>query len=252
MPGVKTNEREGTRAVLRHSRMSASKVRQVLNLIRGQDVDRAAEILSLGDREAAVTVGKVLASAVANAVHNDGLDAEELFVSACYADEGSTLKRWRPRARGRATRIRKRTSHITIIVSRLPEDRIARRRAKQAANTSQRSRRVAGSRRRQQAESTAATESVVDEQDTGAEAWDDEATHADDLVTETEAGPLEESDLDPEADVAEHDDVVTETEAGPLEESDDEVDAVDDATDEVSDAGDDEDTDGDSAEEKGK
>ena len=80
MPGVKTNEREGTRAVLRHSRMSATKVRQVLDLIRGQDVDRAAEILSLGDREAAVTVGKVLASAVANAVHNDGLDAEELFV----------------------------------------------------------------------------------------------------------------------------------------------------------------------------
>ena len=152
MPGVKTNEREGTRAVLRHSRMSASKVRQVLDLIRGQDVDRAAEILSLGDREAAVTVGKVLASAVANAVHNDGQDAEELFVSACYADEGSTLKRWRPRARGRATRIRKRTSHITIIVSRLPDDRIARRRAKQAANTSQRSRRVAGSRRRQQPE----------------------------------------------------------------------------------------------------
>jgi large subunit ribosomal protein L22 len=253
MPGVKTNEREGTRAVLRHSRMSASKVRQVLNLIRGQDVDRAAEILSLGDREAAVTVGKVLASAVANAVHNDGLDAEELFVSACYADEGSTLKRWRPRARGRATRIRKRTSHITIIVSRLPEDRIARRRAKQAANTSQRSRRVAGSRRRQQAESTPATESVVDQQDTGAEAWDDEATHADDLVTETEAGPLEESDLDPEAetDGAEHDDVVTETEAGPLDESDDEVDAVDGATEEAE-PGDDEDTDGDSAEEKGK
>ena len=78
-------------------------------------------------------VGKVLASAVANAVHNDGLDAEELFVSACYADEGSTLKRWRPRARGRATRIRKRTSHITIIVSRMPDERIARRRAKQSA-----------------------------------------------------------------------------------------------------------------------
>ena len=158
VPGVKTNEREGTRAVLRHSRMSASKVRQVLDLIRGQDVDRAAEILSLGDREAAVTVGKVLASAVANAVHNDGLDAEELFVSACYADEGSTLKRWRPRARGRASRIRKRTSHITIIVSRLPDDRIARRRAQQAANTSQRSRRVAGSRRRrQQAQATEST-----------------------------------------------------------------------------------------------
>ena len=121
MPGVKTNEREGTRAVLRHSRMSATKVRQVLNLIRGQDVTLAAEILANGDREAAAVVGKVLASAVANAVHNDGQDADELYVSACFADEGSTLKRWRPRARGRATRIRKRTSHITIIVSRMPE-----------------------------------------------------------------------------------------------------------------------------------
>ena len=200
MPGVKTNEREGTRAVLRHSRMSAYKVRQVLDLIRGQDVDRAAETLSLGDREAAVTVGKVLASAVANAVHNDGLDAEELFVSACYADEGSTLKRWRPRARGRATRIRKRTSHITIIVSRLPEDRIARRRAQAAANTSQRSRRVAGSRRRQRAEATAeSTAPEADELDTGSEAWPEDAVQADDVVTETEAGPLEESDLDAEA-----------------------------------------------------
>ena len=100
MPGVKTNEREGTRAVLRHNRMSASKARQVLDLIRGQDVDRAAEILSLSDREAAITIGKVLNSAIANAVHNDGLDPEDLYVSACYADEGGTLKRWRPRARG--------------------------------------------------------------------------------------------------------------------------------------------------------
>jgi large subunit ribosomal protein L22 len=256
VPGVKTNEREGTRAVLRHSRMSASKVRQVLNLIRGQDVDRAAEILSLGDREAAATVGKVLASAVANAVHNDGLDAEELFVSACYADEGSTLKRWRPRARGRATRIRKRTSHITIIVSRLPEDRIARRRAKQAANTSQRSRRVAGSRRRQQSESSgssAPTRSAADEKGTGSEAWDEEATHADDLVTETEAGPLEETDLDPGAEPTGHgteDGVVTETEAGPLDESDLDVDAK--AADGATDQDEDEDTDGDSAEEKGK
>jgi large subunit ribosomal protein L22 len=252
--------------------MSASKVRQVLNLIRGQDVDRAAEILALGDREAAVTVGKVLASAVANAVHNDGLDAEELYVSACYADEGSTLKRWRPRARGRATRIRKRTSHITIIVSRLPEERIARRRAKQAANTSQRSRRVAGSRRRQRSEE--ATTSSTTGTDTGTGAWSDEAVHADDLVTETEAGPLEESDLDPDGvddetddtiDDTVDDELVTETEAGPLEESD--LDGTDTATDETagtesdadepdtdgSDAdGSDTDTDGDSAEEKGK
>jgi large subunit ribosomal protein L22 len=195
MPGVKTNEREGTRAVLRHSRMSASKVRQVLNLIRGQDVTLAAEILANGDREAATVVGKVLASAVANAVHNDGQDAEELYVSACFADEGSTLKRWRPRARGRATRIRKRTSHITIIVSRMPDERIARRRAKQSAAGAQRSRRVAGSRRSRRAEDPSTSTTATATTDTGAEAWPEDAVHADDVVTETEAGPLEESDL---------------------------------------------------------
>ncbi len=256
MPGVKTNEREGTRAVLRHSRVSAYKVRQVLDLIRGQDVDRAAEILSLGDREVATTVGKVLASAVANAVHNDGLDAEELYVSTCYADEGSTLKRWRPRARGRATRIRKRTSHITVIVSRLPEDRIARRRARLATSTSHRSRRVAGSRRRQRAEEVSTTGAPADELDTGSEAWPEDAVHADDVVTETEAGPLEESDLDEDDGAGagargETDDVVTETEAGPLEESDLEPEAEADG-DVVTDEHDEEDADGDAAGEKGK
>ena len=202
MAGVKTNEREGTRAVLRHSRMSASKVRQVLNLIRDQDVTLAAEILANGDREAAAVVGKVLASAVANAVHNDGLDAEELYVSACFADEGSTLKRWRPRARGRATRIRKRTSHITIIVSRMPDERIARRRAKQSAAGAQRSRRVAGSRRGRSGVATPTTpvSPTVDGGDTGAEAWPEDAVHADDVITETEAGPLEASDLEGTAD----------------------------------------------------
>jgi large subunit ribosomal protein L22 len=250
VPGAKTNEREGTRAVLRHSRMSASKVRQVLDLIRGQDVDRAAEILSLGDREAAVTVGKVLASAVANAVHNDGLDAEELFVSACYADEGSTLKRWRPRARGRATRIRKRTSHITVIVGRLPDDRIARRRAQQAASGSQRSRRVAGSRRRQRAETTESTTPVLEDNDTGAEAWPEDAVHADDLVTETEAGPLEESDFDGDAEGLDTEESGEAEATGEAEETDttDETDADDGAD---GDGADDE-TDGGSAGEKDK
>jgi large subunit ribosomal protein L22 len=148
MPGLKTNERPGTRAVLRHCRMSATKARVVLNLIRGKDVDRATEILRDTPREAAEIVGKLLASAVANAVHNDGEDAEELYVSACYADEGATLKRWRPRARGRATRIRKRSCHITVIVSRMPEDRLIRRRAERQAAGAQRQRRVAESRRR--------------------------------------------------------------------------------------------------------
>jgi large subunit ribosomal protein L22 len=148
VPGVKTNERPGTRAVLRHYRMSATKARVVLNLIRGRDVERAAEILRDTPREAAEVVGKLLASAVANAVHNDGEQAEDLYVSACYADEGLTLKRWRPRARGRATRIRKRSCHITVIVSRMPEERLERRRAERHAAGAQRQRRVAESRRR--------------------------------------------------------------------------------------------------------
>jgi large subunit ribosomal protein L22 len=148
MPGLKTNEREGTRAVLRHARISPYKVREVLDLVRGRPVHEAEDILRFSDRDAAFTVGKVLHSAVANAENNDELDPEELYVSACFADEGTTIKRWRPRARGRATRIRKRTSHITIIVSRLPEEELqrlqARRRAEQLA---QRARRVAGARR---------------------------------------------------------------------------------------------------------
>jgi large subunit ribosomal protein L22 len=148
MPGLKTNEREGTRAVLRHARISPYKVREVLDLVRGKPVHEAEDILRFSDRDAAIVVGKLLHSAVANAENNDELDPEELYVSACFADEGTTIKRWRPRARGRATRIRKRTSHITIIVSRLPEDQLqrlqARRRAEQLA---QRARRVAGARR---------------------------------------------------------------------------------------------------------
>jgi large subunit ribosomal protein L22 len=148
MTGVKTNERPGTRAVHRHCGMSASKARQVLDLIRGEDVQRAAEILTGTEREAAELIGKVLSSAVANAAHNDSQNPEELYVSACYADEGATMKRWRPRARGRATRIRKRTCHITIIVSRLPADQLELRRRRMEAVSANRSRRVDASRRR--------------------------------------------------------------------------------------------------------
>src|SRR3954447_5073772 len=145
--GVKTNERPGTRAVAKYIRISPYKVREVLDLIRGQHVQRAAEILQFSERDAAIVIGKVLTSAVANAHNNDGLDPEELYVSACYADEGVTIKRFRPRARGRAGRIRKRTCHITVIVSRLPDEQLSRLRAKQAAEqAARRGRRVAGSR----------------------------------------------------------------------------------------------------------
>src|SRR5215210_6602389 len=130
-----------TRAVARYVRISPYKVRQVLDLIRGYDADRALEILKFCERDAAIVVGKLLASAVANAEHDHAMVGDELFVSACYADEGPTLKRWRPRARGRATRIRKRTCHITLLVSRLPDRELQERRARRAQG-------VTGDRRR--------------------------------------------------------------------------------------------------------
>jgi len=148
MPGPKTNEREGVRAVLRHARVSAFKVRPVLDLIRNQPVMMAEDILRFCERDPAILVGKVLHSAVANAGPPNGdLDPEELYVSACYADEGTTVKRWRPRARGRATRIRKRTCHVTVIVTRLAGEDLVRVRARQEAEmAARRGRRVSASR----------------------------------------------------------------------------------------------------------
>ena len=167
---VKTNERPGTRAVLRYCHLSGYKAREVLELIRGVEYARSLEILDHCERSAAPVVAKLLRSAGANAEHNDGLDPDELFVASCFADEGSTLKRWRPRARGRATRIRKRTCHITIILARMPDEQLARRRARVAAEAAERrARRVAGARRRSRAEQpgesapSAAAGEVVDE-----------------------------------------------------------------------------------------
>ena len=190
MPGVKTNERPGTKAVHRHCRMSASKARQVLDLIRGEDVDRAAEILRTTEREAAEVIGKVLRSAVANATHNDSQSADELFVSACFADEGTTMKRWRPRARGRATRIRKRTCHITVIVSRLPDEQLERRRRRMEAVSSHRSRRVESSRRRADLSGRLsrrrAAHAAAAEAEAAAEEHEHEHQHdADDVTDET-------------------------------------------------------------------
>jgi large subunit ribosomal protein L22 len=149
MTASKTNERPGTRAFLRGFPMSASKARVVLNIIRGEDVTTARDILSGTTREAADVIGKVLASAVANAVNNDGMLAEELYVSAAYADEGITMKRFSPRARGRAGKIFKRSTHITVIVSRMDEERLEMMRsARTAQAAATRSRRVASSRRR--------------------------------------------------------------------------------------------------------
>lgn len=104
------------RAVARYVRVSPYKARQVADQIRGKDLEEARYIIRFSPKAAARLVGKVLESAVANAENNNGLRAEDLVVVNCYVDEGPTLKRWRPRALGRATRIRKRTSHITVVL----------------------------------------------------------------------------------------------------------------------------------------
>ena len=170
----KTNERPGVRAVHRSAGFSAYKAREVLDLIRNKSVAEARTILQFCERSAADEVAKVLDSAVANAANNNDIPPDELFVSACYADEGSTMKRWRPRARGRATRIRKRTCHITVIVGRYTQTELDRRNARLAAKgqtasspSADRARRVSRSRsgepKATEAEATAVDESAVDE-----------------------------------------------------------------------------------------
>jgi large subunit ribosomal protein L22 len=167
MAGPKTNEgatavgeRTGTRAQARYLRCSASKAREVLDLIRGLDVERADGVLRFTERAIARDVRKVLASAVANAQNNDSQDPAELKVVACFADEGPTLRRFRPRARGRATRIRKRTCHITVIVGRMTEAELDHKRQKEesAGRTPGRARGGAAARRARVAKSRQATE----------------------------------------------------------------------------------------------
>ena len=97
-------------------RIPPRKARIVIDLIRGKDAAEAAAILKFTPNVAAEAVGKVLKSAVANAVNNHDMDEEKLYVKACYANEGVTLKRFMPRAKGSASAIHKRTSHITIVV----------------------------------------------------------------------------------------------------------------------------------------
>ena len=105
-------------ATAKFIRMSPTKARQVIDLIRGRHVEDARRVLKFNARGAALPVGKVLDSAIANAEHNRGLPADELVVVRAWADEGPTLKRFRPRAMGRATRVRKRTCHISVVVGR--------------------------------------------------------------------------------------------------------------------------------------
>jgi large subunit ribosomal protein L22 len=173
-----------TIARLRYHRASPSKVRQVLRLIVGSDANEAREILRFCERGPSEPVMKLLDSAIANAEHNDNVPEDELFVVRAYADEGPTLKRGRPRARGRYGRIKKRTSHITIVVARYDDDELERRRQRDAAVAApsrvSRRRRVQESRRR----ARAATEDHDHDHDHDDHDHDDETDEA--LVDEVD------------------------------------------------------------------
>jgi large subunit ribosomal protein L22 len=106
-----------TMATLRGARVSAQKARLVADQVRGKPVEEALNLLSFSTKKAAAIVRKVLNSAIANAEHNEGADVDELKVSTIFVDEGTTLKRIMPRAKGRADRISKRTCHITVKVA---------------------------------------------------------------------------------------------------------------------------------------
>jgi large subunit ribosomal protein L22 len=211
-------ERHGTKATAKYVRSSAYKARVVLDLIRGLDVQRADQVLQFTERGIAHDIRKVLASAVANASNPDNTgsylgDADELFVLACFADEGPTLRRFRPRARGRATRIRKRTCHITVVVARMSQDRLEIVRARIDGNTAgasaNRRARVERSRKRAQAakagvDAVEADEAIEDLEDETAE----DETAADvsaDVDASDEGSDSDESETESSDDEAEAD-----------------------------------------------
>jgi large subunit ribosomal protein L22 len=132
---VTQDDRMRVHAQAKWVRTSARKARVVLDHIRGRSVPEARTILAFTTRAVATDIEKVLRSAVANAESNHGLDGDELVVEAAYADEGPTLKRWKPRARGRVNRIRKRSCHVTLVLAEVPEPQTPRRRRSKQAQT---------------------------------------------------------------------------------------------------------------------
>ena len=176
MSGPKTNERPGTRAQGRYLKGSASKARRVLNLIRNESIEDARTILQFSETGVSEIIAKILESAIANASHNDGIDEDELYVAACYADEGATMKRFRPRARGRASRINKRTSHITIIVARYETDELEARREKAESQGNTSAAQAEARRRRVQQSQGAATAAAATDDSGEAESTETDLT----------------------------------------------------------------------------
>jgi large subunit ribosomal protein L22 len=141
-----TTENPTAVAKARFVRISPTKARRVIDLVRGKSVTEALDILRWAPQSASEPVAKVIASAAANAQNNDGLDPSTLVVATIHADEGPTAKRIRPRAQGRAFRIRKRTSHITVVVESRPSREGGRSDASAESASAARSRRSQGSK----------------------------------------------------------------------------------------------------------
>jgi len=246
MTGPKTNERPGTRAQVKNVRMSATKARAVLDLIRGLAIDEAAAVLAYTERGAAEVVGKCLDSAIANAEHNDQIDPATLYVSACYADEGRTMYRWRPRARGRATRIRKRTCHITIIVSPMPAEMLAIEAARREAIPGSRAARRRGQDDARRAARVAASKGpadaaedaeIVDQDAAAVEALEDAGLAETGETAAPETGDVAEAAeaegiVDQDAAAAESLEDAGLAETGDAEATETETDAADDETEE--------------------
>ncbi|OYN95467.1 50S ribosomal protein L22 [Enemella evansiae] len=126
-------DRPGSYAIARHVRMSPTKVRRVVDVVRGMDVTEALTTLRFAPQAAAEPVAKVVASAASNAETNDDLRVEDLFISQVFVDEGVTMRRIRPRAKGSASRILKRGSHITVVVE--PKSALAQTKSKSKKST---------------------------------------------------------------------------------------------------------------------
>lgn len=236
MVATKTNERPGTRAQVKYVRSSAYKAREVLDLIRGKSYAQASEILTFSERGISKTILKCLDSAAANAEHNDSIPAEELFVAACYADEGPTLKRWRPRARGRATRIRKRTCHITIIVARYSPAQLDQMRARdEARGTAGRASNAADARRRRVAQSRAAAEAKAAEEEHDHDHEGHDHDHEGHDHAEATDAEVEATDADADAEATDAD-VEVEAEATDVEATDDAAEASDGDDDQTTEA----------------
>jgi large subunit ribosomal protein L22 len=195
-PAIAGAEDLRARASARYVRVAPMKVRRVIDLIRGMEAQEALSVLQFAPQAASEPVSKVLASAVANAEHNKQLDPESLIVAVAYVDEGPTIKRFRPRAQGRAYRINKRTSHITIEVESVVPATPARPARKAAAAPAKASPAKAPAKKAvAPAKDTAATETPATEtpaKEAPAKAGEATAAKATEAkATEAEAGAAE-------------------------------------------------------------